>query len=83
MGFLPDRPPVGLDYHPALPRKTAPKHSDTAQKPDWLAARKAGLGFRSLDPLFLKYWAKDGIDMSAFLTETGGQSGQLPRACQS
>ena len=33
---------------------------------------------RSLDPLFLKYWAKNGIDMSAFLTEAHGQVVNFP-----
>ena len=33
---------------------------------------------RSLDPLFLKYWAKNGIDMSAFLTEAHGKVVNFP-----
>ena len=33
---------------------------------------------RSLHPLFLKYWAKNGIDMSAFLTEAHGHVVNFP-----
>jgi multiple sugar transport system substrate-binding protein len=33
---------------------------------------------RSLDPLFLQYWSKQGIDMSAFLTEAHGQVVNFP-----
>jgi multiple sugar transport system substrate-binding protein len=33
---------------------------------------------RSLDPLFLKYWARQGIDMSAFLTEAHGKVVNFP-----
>ena len=33
---------------------------------------------KSLDPLFLKYWAKNGIDMSAFLTEAHGKVVNFP-----
>ena len=33
---------------------------------------------KSLDPLFLRYWAKNGIDMSAFLTEAHGQVVDFP-----
>jgi multiple sugar transport system substrate-binding protein len=28
---------------------------------------------KSLDPLFLKYWQEQNIDMQAFLTEAHGQ----------
>jgi len=33
---------------------------------------------KSLDPLFLKYWAKNGIDMSAYLTEAQGKVVNFP-----
>jgi len=33
---------------------------------------------KSLDPLFQQYWAKQGIDMSAFLTEAHGQVVNFP-----
>lgn len=33
---------------------------------------------RSLDPLFLQYWNKQGIDMSAFLTEAHGKVIDFP-----
>jgi len=33
---------------------------------------------KSLDPLFLNYWKKQGIDMSAFLTEAHGQVVNFP-----
>jgi len=33
---------------------------------------------RSLDPLFLQYWQKHGIDMSAFLTEAHGKVVNFP-----
>jgi len=33
---------------------------------------------KSLDPLFLNYWQKQGIDMSAFLTEAHGQVVNFP-----
>jgi len=33
---------------------------------------------KSLDPLFLQYWKKQGIDMSAFLTEAHGQVVNFP-----
>jgi multiple sugar transport system substrate-binding protein len=33
---------------------------------------------RSLDPLFLQYWQKQGIDMSAFLTEAQGKVINFP-----
>jgi len=33
---------------------------------------------KSLDPLFLRYWKKQGIDMSAFLTEAHGQVVSFP-----
>ncbi len=33
---------------------------------------------RSLDPLFLRYWQKHGINMSAFLTEAHGQVVNFP-----
>ena len=33
---------------------------------------------KSLDPLFLQYWRKQGIDMSAFLTEAHGQVVNFP-----
>jgi len=33
---------------------------------------------KSLDPLFLKYWQKQGIDMQAFLTEAHGQVVNFP-----
>jgi multiple sugar transport system substrate-binding protein len=33
---------------------------------------------KSLDPLFLQYWKKQGVDMSAFLTEAHGQVINFP-----
>ena len=33
---------------------------------------------KSLDPLFEQYWAKQGIDMSAFLTEAHGKVVNFP-----
>jgi len=33
---------------------------------------------KSLDPLFLRYWKKQGIDMSAFLTEAHGKVVSFP-----
>ena len=33
---------------------------------------------KSLDPLFLQYWKKQGIDMSAFLTEAHGKVVSFP-----
>ena len=33
---------------------------------------------RSLDPLFLNYWKKNGVDMSAFLTEAHGKVANFP-----
>jgi multiple sugar transport system substrate-binding protein len=33
---------------------------------------------KSLDPLFQQYWAKQGIDMSAFLTEAHGKVANFP-----
>jgi multiple sugar transport system substrate-binding protein len=35
---------------------------------------------KSLDPLFLQYWKKQGIDMSAFLTEAHGQVVNFPNS---
>ena len=35
-------------------------------------------GIKSLDPLFQRYWAKQGIDMSAFLTEAHGKVTGFP-----
>jgi len=35
---------------------------------------------KSLDPLFLKYWQKQGIDMQAFLTEAHGQVVNFPNS---
>ena len=36
------------------------------------------MSVRSLDPLFLQYWQKHGIDMSAFLTEAHGKVVNFP-----
>jgi multiple sugar transport system substrate-binding protein len=33
---------------------------------------------RSLDPLFLKHWQKQGINMSAFLAEAHGKVANFP-----
>jgi multiple sugar transport system substrate-binding protein len=35
---------------------------------------------RSLDPLFLKHWQKEGINMSAFLTEAHGKVANFPNS---
>jgi multiple sugar transport system substrate-binding protein len=35
---------------------------------------------KSLDPLFLQYWQKQGIDMQAFLTEAQGKVVNFPNS---
>jgi multiple sugar transport system substrate-binding protein len=37
-------------------------------------------GVKSLDPLFLNYWAKQGIDMQAFLAEANGKVVNFPNS---
>jgi len=71
----------GLNSHTAHPK-------EAWELEQWLGSAQSqkilGAGgyvwpaIRSLDPLFQQYWAKQGIDMSAFLTEAHGQVVNFP-----
>ena len=47
-------------------------------RPSWSRVATSGPPSAALDPLFLQYWNKQGIDMSAFLTEAHGKVVNFP-----
>jgi multiple sugar transport system substrate-binding protein len=71
----------GLNSHTAHPK-------EAWELEQWLGSAQSqkilGAGgyiwpaIKSLDPLFQQYWAKQGIDMSAFLTEAHGKVVNFP-----